>query len=127
MAKSSGLQEVYDGCLLTYANFAYEPSAWHEDGGQPGGDGAIGLEAVNATAQRCKGVVAAYFGVEFCNFRVRNVGRIGDDDIEGARDVSIPIRAVERASRANAQAGRIAFCDGEGVLADVDGDAGRGG
>jgi len=94
--------------------------------GQVADDGAIGVEAVRAAIERQRGIVETHIRIEPGEIAGRDIGRIGDDQIETAgAERFTPSTAHDHGAIAQIAAPQILHGGAAGVRRQIDGDAVR--
>src|ERR1035437_596563 len=121
-------QQRGDGLVLSVADFEGHETAWgeHVEGG--GGEAAIDLESILAGEESHGRLVVAHLDGQRGAVGARDVGRVGDDDVESVFGYGGKQVAQKKADAAgNAVALRVFARNGQGGGGEVDGcDCGLG-
>jgi hypothetical protein len=115
------IEEAFDGLGLAEAELEGEEAAGAEDVGGLGDEAAVDVEAVWAGKEGGGGFVVADFGGKGVAVVFGDVGRVGDDGVEGGGGeggCEIGLKKLDAA----AEGGVVAGGDGEGGGGEVRGD-----
>lgn len=83
-------QNLQHGLALRRANLEEERAPRLNDPAERASDGAVGVEPILAAVERDARIVAPDFRLEIFDLAARNIGRIGDDDIEISHERIVP-------------------------------------
>jgi hypothetical protein len=115
------VEEAFDGLGLAEAEFEGEEAAGAEDVGGLGDEAAVDVEAVGAGEEGGGGFVIADFGGEGWAVVFGDVGRVGDDGVEGGGGEGGGEIGVEELDTA-VESGVVAGGDAEGGGGEIRGD-----
>jgi hypothetical protein len=126
MTPGFGPEEAGEIGSLAVSELGEEPTGGAEPTVGVPGQGAVGSEAVGTAGEGEAGVVIPDFGHQERNFGVRDVGRVGDDEVEGGVRGQVGVRAegvleVKRDAVEQAEVGRVGAGDVEGFRGQVEG------
>ena len=125
-ADEAGLaREGRDLWRLAGAEFQAGQAAWGEQFGERGDDGGVGGQAIRAAVESSGGLVAGDFGHEGGDGGAFDVGRVGEDQVEVAREGSGPVGGKEESAGGEAESRGIACGEAGGLGGEIGADAQR--